>query len=526
VVIIGPPPTPNGDLHIGHIAGPYLAADVCARYLRMTDRKVIYASGTDDSQTYVVASAAKLDTTPEALACKSWQDIRATLELMGISVDGFAPFDAGYRSTVLDFVSRLHAAGKLRLRRVRLPYSPRTGQFLMEGMVSGCCPICLAVSRGGLCESCGHPNNFDGLIDPWSTVDPADEITIGEAEIMVLPLEDYREQLTAFHEEKRSSWRPHIVQLMGELLARPLPDFPVTYPFSWGIPAPFAETPGQVLNAWVEGMPASMYCTAVSQRNLGEWPADADELWRAEQNTELVYFLGFDNAYFWGLTHLALLLAHDGRYVLPDSIVCNEFYELENEKFSTSKGHVVWVKDLLAEVPRDLVRFYLALTAPEHARTNFSRAALTKITRTRLVEPWNRLAGQLGKIVAELGAEGERLTVSGQARQRSAAMAARFAACYELDGYCLSRAADLIVLHVDRLQRMSAGLIGRSIPADPEADRRRLGDLFAELLTLIAAASPILIDLAEAVGYTGSPAMGAFRQDVQPFTVPQLPWTS
>src|SRR5829696_8224419 len=99
---------------------------------------------------------------------------------------------------------------------------------------------------------------------------------------------------------------------MRELLAKPLPDFPITYPTGWGIPAPFPETAGQVINAWVEGMPASMYCTEFAQRECGEQPARYDELWRAEHDIELVYFLGFDNAYFWGMTHLALLLAHDG----------------------------------------------------------------------------------------------------------------------------------------------------------------------------------------------------------------------
>src|SRR2546423_3290314 len=155
VVIIGPPPTPNGDLHVGHIAGPYLAADVHARYLRASGRPVLYVTGTDDSQTYVLASAARLGTTPEALATRCWHDIRATLEVMGIAVDGFAPFDDGYRAGVLDFVGKLHAAGRLRLRTVRLPCSERTGEFLVEGLVSGACPVCLAVSRGGLCETCG-----------------------------------------------------------------------------------------------------------------------------------------------------------------------------------------------------------------------------------------------------------------------------------------------------------------------------------------------------------------------------------
>lgn len=526
VVIIGPPPTPNGDLHVGHIAGPYLAADIHARYLRLTGRRVIYTSGTDDSQTYVVATAARKGTTPPALAAESWHRIRATFERAGIALDGFAPFDGGYRAAVLDFVTRLHAAGKLRRRTVRLPYATRSAQFLVEGLVSGDCPLCLATSRGGLCETCGHPNNFDELLEPRSTIDPSEEVVPREATILVLPLEDYREQLTAYHTAMEAAWRPHIVQLMRELLARPLPDFPITYPLSWGIPAPFPETPGQVLNAWAEGMPASMYCTAVAQRELGEDPATDDEAWLAGSGTRLVYFLGFDNAYFWAVTHLALLLAHDGRYVLPQQVVCNEFYELENEKFSTSSGHVVWVADLLEEVPRDLVRFYLALSAPEHARTNFSRAALEKVTGERLVEPWNELANRLAKAVAEFGVGGDTLPVSAQARGRCATMAARFAACYELDGFSLHRAADLVVQHVDRLRRRATALPGDGQGRAGGDAPALLGDLFAEVRTLAAAASPILADLGDACLRAGAfeetVRLDAGPRAVRAFTVPPM----
>ncbi|WP_462183145.1 class I tRNA ligase family protein, partial [Klebsiella variicola] len=149
-------------------------------------------------------------------------------------------------------------------------------------------------------------------------------------------------------------WRPHILQLMDELFSRELIDFPITYPISWGLPSRFPGTEGQVLNAWAEGMAASMYCNACGEKVLS--PVDAT--WRAETGNRLVYFLGFDNSYFWGVTHLALLMAHEGKYILPGSIVPNEFYELENAKFSTSRGHLIWARDLVRDLPRDYARFY------------------------------------------------------------------------------------------------------------------------------------------------------------------------
>jgi methionyl-tRNA synthetase len=519
VVIIAPPPTPNGDLHVGHLAGPYLAGDVYARYLRSCGRPVIYTTGTDDSQTYVVATARRHGTSPEELAKRCTAEIELTLQEAGIAVDGYAPFDDRYRARSLDFVSRLHAAGKFRTRRVRLPYSARTAEFLMEGLVCGDCPVCLGESRGGLCESCGHPNNFAELLAPRSAVDASDPLTEREADVLVLPMQAYRDQLTRYYAEHLPRLRPHMAQLVREVLARPLPDFPVTYPYHWGIPAPFPQTPGQVINAWVEGMPASMFCTAYAAEQLGYPPADTDELWRAEHEAKVVYFLGFDNAYFWGVTHLALLMAHEGRYVLPDAIVCNEFYELENEKFSTSKGHVVWMRDLLAHVPRDVVRFYLALTCPENQRTNFGRGALVKVAGDRLVRPWNRLVGALGDAVTRLGLHGRTLPVPPDAVARGALMLDRFTACYELDGYSLSRAADAIVAQVARLERDAQHV---------EDDELRVGAVYHELVTLLAGSAPILVDLADEVReLTGLPltfpaGWAAEATGVVAFPVPQL----
>ncbi|WP_405831056.1 class I tRNA ligase family protein [Streptomyces sp. NBC_00105] len=516
-VIIAPPPTPNGDLHTGHLAGPYLAGDVHARYLRASGRPVIFTSGTDDSQTYVVSSAAKAGLAPEELALRSATQIRATLEAAGISVDGFAPFDKGYRQTVIDFVTDLHNDGAFRLKTVRLPYVEATGEYLMEGLVAGDCPVCLVESRGGLCESCGHPNNFDELLRPRSTVDPDAVVTHREAQILVLPMEEYRDRLADYYVRHRDVLRPHTAQLVREALERPLPDFPITYPTGWGIPAPFTETPGQVLNAWAEGMAASMYCTWYAAEQLGEHTDRYDEHWLYEHGIDLVYFLGFDNVYFWGMTHLALLMAHGDRYVEPHAIVSNEFYELENQKFSTSKGHVVWAADLVAEVPRDLVRFYLALTAPEHSRTNFSREALDTLASSRLVEPWNRLAGRLEELLAGVPADAP-LPVSQTGAEHAGIVVGRFRSHYELESFSLHRAADLVVVHLDRLLKQ-ADRVAADVPTD-------LGDLVLAVRTLTACAAPLLVDVAARAERAGAdltlPA-GAFAADpVAPLRLPLL----
>ncbi|MFD6069076.1 class I tRNA ligase family protein, partial [Amycolatopsis lurida] len=513
------------DLHIGHIAGPYLGADVHRRYLRAAGHEAVFASCTDDSQTYLVTSAARVGLTPPELVEQSTENIQRTFKAMGVEVDGFSPTDEGYKALVYDYVKRLYDKGKLRLRKVRLPYSESTSEFLVEGFVGGGCPTCLADSRGGFCEGCGHPIDFDALIEPYSVLDPADEVTYRETEIMVFPVSEYREQLLAYYEERGPAWRPHVLGLMRELLAGPLPDFAITYPVKWGLPAPFLQTPGQRLNAWVEGMPASMYCTEYALRRNGKPKAADDDAWLAENDARVVVFMGFDPLFTWGVVHVAELIALEGRYVLPDTLLVNEFYELENEKFSTSKGHVVWARELAAEVPRDIARFHLNLTAPEFARTNFSRAALEKVAGERLVAPWNELAETLAKLTAEVGGENGSLPVSTEATERAAAMVSRFALNYELEDFSLSRAADLVVQHVERLRAATERTLKGNL--DQEMLRARLGDLFLELRALIGCASPILIDLAGRAAEAGGfePRITAAAFDVThttAFPVPSL----
>lgn len=501
VIVLGPNPTPNGGMHLGHIAGPYLAGDVYARYQRARGRDVVFSTGTDDSQTFVVATAARQGVRPEDLCATSTERIQQALNAMGISVDGFGPFDEGYRDTVLDYFQRLHAAGKFRLRTVKLPYLERTGEFIVEGLVEGDCPVCLASSRGGLCETCCHPNNFDQLINPHYTVntgevDPVDAPIAREVDILVLPMEEYREQLTAYHEAWAPYWRPHMVRMVRDVLSRPLLDLPITYPLEWGIRAPFPETPGQVLNAWLELIPAGMYTTSYCSGQLGR-PVEPGHLWLPEQNRRLVHFLGFDNAYFFCLAHMALLMAQgDGKYILPESVMTNEFYELESEKFSTSKGHVLSPEDVLPEVPRDMLRLYLALTAPSYQRSTFSRTGLDKITTGQLADPWNRMVSILGKQIANAKSGDDPLPVSAAGREHAATMLERFDFCYEMPNYNLNQVAETILVHVGRLARVAADLDIRGIDEQPEA----WGDLFLQVKALLAAMAPVLIDLGTATG--------------------------
>ncbi|MEU6302525.1 methionine--tRNA ligase [Streptomyces sp. WAC 01325] len=515
-VVVAATPTPNGDLHIGHMAGPYLAGDVYSRYLAADGRDVIYTTCTDDSQTYVTTTARRLGVSAEQLCAESTAKIERSISAMGLSMEGLPPIDDRYRATVLQFFTRLHETGRLRERTVRLPYAQESGRYLYDGLMTGSCPVCLTGSAGGVCEGCGHPNNADELLGARSVLEPDSPVTTREVTILVLPMEEYRERLTSYFAERLGRWRPHAAQLVRELLARPLPEIPVTVPGDWGIAAPFPETPGQILYPWVEAMPAVMYSTWWSADRRGERTEAVDELWRAGSGTELVYFHGFDNVYHWGLLDLVLLMAHGDRYVLPEANISNEFYDLEGEKFSTSRNHLIWSADLLAEVPRDLVRFYLALTAPEFQRTDFSTAALTEVTERRLIGPWNRLAEALDAL-APAGA-GSPLPTTATGRDRAAGIIERFRLTYELDGFNLGRSAENVVAALDRLAAAARE------PRERD-DALGTGDLLLQVRALLACAAPLLIDAAaEATAAGVDLALDAEQPEkITPFALPRLP---
>jgi methionyl-tRNA synthetase len=509
VVVISPAPNANGDLHLGHVAGPFLAADVFTRYTRATGREVLFGTGAQDSSSFVMTTANRLGITPRALVASSIGQIETTLTALGIAVDGFTGDDDRHAKVVLNFLDRLHATGRLRLRRMAFPYLPRTGEFLVDAYVRGGCPVCLTEGCAGLCESCGHPVAAGDLIDPRSTMHPGEPVLLRETEVLVLPVEDYRHQLRDYFADHRSVLRPHMAQAIGEMLSGPLPDYPVTYPTSWGIPAPFPGVTGQVINPNAEAMAWSIYSTALSAEARGHVLAAEDELWLADAGTTVAYFLGFDNIYPFAVAGLAMLMAHGGRYLLPEQYLTNEFYELDSSKFSTSRGHAVWGRELAAEGPRDLIRFHLAATSPEYQRTDFSRAALATLTRTRLVEPWNRVASKVQQWVGR-----GPLPVSRRSHTAAARIADRFTAAYDLAGFSLHRAAATIADQVARLDGWEAG-------------RDDAGDFCHQVQVVLRCSAPILIDLATVLPDTTFPVGGGpAATEVTPRSLPRLSgWT-
>ncbi|WP_030869828.1 class I tRNA ligase family protein [Streptomyces sp. NRRL S-37] len=392
-LVTATPPTTNGDLHVGHLSGPYLGADVFSRAQRMLGHTVLYASGGDDHQTYVVTTAQRLGLDPVELAARCNREITATLELADIGIDAFTSPDDVYRDEIREFFAGLHRAGKLVTRTWTFPYCAETGRYLLEAFATGYCPECLAGTSGAICESCGHPNDVDSLLFAASTGAGDGAVTEPrEVEILVLPLEEYRERFTEFYRRRRATMRPHVLRFVDEMLSRPLPDFPVSYPADWGIPVGIDGFDGQVINVWAEMLPGLRHMAGVARARRG--PETPSDVWAGDSGFELVQFLGYDNTFYFAFAHLGLAFAHGG-LVEPTAIVTNEFYHLDGSKFSTSRRHLIWARDLVGKYGPDNVRFFLALGNPEHQPANFTEAEFLETVRTRLHEPLRALGTAL-----------------------------------------------------------------------------------------------------------------------------------
>jgi len=500
-LVTATPPTTNGDLHVGHLSGPYLAGDVFARWQRMRGDTVLFCSGGDDHQTYVVTTAQRLGTSPTELAAECNEQIRETLRRANISVDAFVTPDPVYRQEIQAFFAGLYAAGKLRRRRQTFARSEDDGRFLFEAYVQGYCPECYVATCGAICETCGHPNAGSDLIDPAPTgATGGHRITRHELEVLTLPLEEHRPQIERFYAEAGAGMRPHLMRFVGQMLERPLPEFPISYPSSWGIPVALPGFEQQVYNPWAEMYPALGFMARAAGRARGV--ADADP-WRRSSDYRLVQFLGFDNSFYFSFAHLGLALAQ-GTTALPEAIVTNEFYHLDNHKFSTSRRHLIWARDLIAEHGEDSVRFYLARRGPEVQVANFTVSELRAAVQAELRQPLERVIARLG---ARLGARAaEPLAVTDDTHRRFARFARRMARAYTLETFSLREASEAFV-------HLLGYLAERPEPASrPEAEAQaRLGVAY-----LCAYAAPLLPRLAErlwaGLGIAGPPSAEAVER--------------
>lgn len=412
--ITATPPTPNGDLHVGHMAGPYIAGDVLRRFLAADGVDVSYTTGLDDHQTYVPVRGAKDgERKGTEVADHYGQSIVDTWQAAGVDFDRVVHprRDAGYIPFVQDFFTSLHDGGHLVARTLPLPYCTGCELWLYEAYVAGGCPHCGASSGGNACEPCGRPNTCGDLTDPHCVL-CGERAELRDCERLFLPLAPFTDLLTEFWDTVVMP--PHLRVLCERMLADGLPEIAVSHPGEWGVQVPVPGFTDQRIYVWLEMAPGY----------LQEYDADG-----ATPDTGPVQFFGFDNGYFHAVLFPAAFAAYDPAIPLPSAFVVNEFYRLDGLKFSTSRRHAIWAHEALAETGADLLRYHVLADRPNGRQTSFSRddldtsraalgrwnAWLSRLfdavsTGSHGVAPvempsgpdWELLNGRLGRIVDEL----------------------------------------------------------------------------------------------------------------------------
>lgn len=371
--ITATPPTPNGELHLGHLAGPYVAGDVLRRFLRADGVTTRYTSGLDDHQSYVAVRGRRAGMTAEEVAERNGERIVDTWHRIGAALDriGRPRADTGYHEYVTAFFARLVADGHIVERTRPLPYCPPCDRWLYEAYVTGGCPHCGVTSNGNACEPCGRPNDCGDLTNPFCSV-CGETARPRENRRLYFPLAPFADRLREFW--STVDMPPHLRALCEAMDRDGLPEIAVSHPSDWGVPVPTPGFESHRIYVWFEMAPGYLL--------------EFDPTGRDRPDTGAVQFFGIDNGYFHAVLFPALWSAYDPTIPLPRAFLVNEFYQLEGKKFSTSRGHAVWAGEALAADGPDTLRHHLLSDRPTGRETSFTPPALAA-TKRRLIVDWN-----------------------------------------------------------------------------------------------------------------------------------------
>ncbi|WP_331742609.1 class I tRNA ligase family protein (plasmid) [Streptomyces sp. NBC_00868] len=394
--VFSTPPTPNGDLHLGHLSGPYLGADAYVRFQRMNGAEAWHLTGSDDFQSYVQAAARRDGREPSETAAHFSAEIAATLELLDAAPDQYTVTNADgeYPDALREFFSRLVSSEGIAAKEAPALFDAATGRYLYEVDVSGACPTCHSTTSGNICEECGEPNSVVDLIDPVASASRTKPRT-GTATRYMLPLHEYRQDV---EEHQRAGRTPaRLRELAHRIFQRAPYDVALTHPSDWGVEPAEPAAKGQVMWVWPEMAYGFLHGIQSLGRRIGRaWEASAPA-----DDWKIVHFFGYDNSFYHSVLYPALYkLAHPGWKADIDYHV-NEFYLLEGAKFSTSRRHAIWGKDILTPDSVDAVRYFLARTRPEGRRTNFETAAFGRLLDEELIGTWQHWLRDLGERVSK-----------------------------------------------------------------------------------------------------------------------------
>ncbi len=364
-------PYTNGPIHIGHLAGVYVPADIYARYLRGIGKDVAFICGSDEHGVAISMKAKKEGITPKEVIDKYDGIIRQSFQDFGITFDNYSRTSREiHHKTAGNFFKKLHKQGDFIEETKEQLYDAEADQFLADRYVIGTCPKCQhEEAYGDQCENCGSTLNATDLINPKSTVSGAVP-TMKETKHWFLPLDRYEDFLRKWIlEGHKSDWKPNVYGQCKSWIDGGLAPRAVTRDLDWGIPVPVEGGEGKVLYVWFDAPIGYISSTKEWAEREGK---DWEPYWKSE-DTKLVHFIGKDNIVFHCIIFPAILKAH-GDYILPDNVPANEFLNLEGNKLSTSKNWAVWLHEYLQEFPdmQDSLRYALTANAPETKDNDFT----------------------------------------------------------------------------------------------------------------------------------------------------------
>ena len=366
-------PYANGPVHIGHLAGVYVPADIYVRYLRLKGEEVLFVGGSDEHGVPVTQRARKEGITPQDVVDRYHNIIKESFREFGISFDVYSRTTSDvHHRFASDFFRKLYDEGKLVEQSTKQFYDEKTEKFLTDRDVVGECPYCHKQAYGNQCEEgCGRALEPTELINPRSK-ETGETPVLRETKNWYLPLNEYQQWLKEWILENHKEWRPNVYGQCKSWLDMDLQPRAMTRDLDWGIPVPVEGADGKVLYVWFDAPIGYISNTKELCDNEPEKWGSWEKWWQSE-DTRLLHFIGKDNIVFHCIIFPTMMKAHGG-YVMPDNVPSNEFLNLEDDKISTSRNWAVWLHEYLVDFPgkQDVLRYVLTANAPETKDNNFT----------------------------------------------------------------------------------------------------------------------------------------------------------
>ena len=374
-------PYANGPVHIGHLAGVYVPADIYARFLRMRGEDVLMIGGSDEHGVPITINARNEGVTPQDIVDRYHTIIKDSMEGLGISFDIYSRTTSEiHKETASEFFRRLYDNDQFVQQTSLQPYDEQAGQFLADRYVTGTCPHCGSDrAYGDQCEACGTSLNATDLINPHSSLTSA-PVTMRETTHWYLPLDRWEESLRKWILDGHKEWKTNVYGQCKSWLDLGLQPRAVSRDLDWGVPVPVEGAEGKVLYVWFDAPIGYI-------SNTKELMPDSWEKYWKDPETRIINFIGKDNIVFHCIVFPAMLMAYGDGYQLPDNVPANEFLNLEGDKISTSRNWAVWLHEYLADFPgkQDVLRYVLTANAPETKDNDFTWADFQARNNNELV---------------------------------------------------------------------------------------------------------------------------------------------